>query len=61
MRSTTRSVEELEEAIRSSDDKERAIGLVAAPLAAIIGIIVGSSTIDHAKATHQSSDGSTTS
>ena len=49
-----RSVEELEEAIRSSDDKERAIGLVAAPLAAIIGIIVGSSTIDHAKATHQS-------
>src|ERR1700728_4436340 len=49
-----RSVEELEEAIRSSDDKERAIGLVAAPLAAIIGILVGSATIQNAKNTHQS-------
>jgi Ca2+/Na+ antiporter len=49
-----RSVEELEEAIARSDDKERAIGLVAAPLAAIIGILVGSATIQHAKDTHQS-------
>lgn len=49
-----RSVEELEETIRRSDDRERAIGLVAAPLAAIVGILIGSSTIDHAKATHQS-------
>jgi hypothetical protein len=49
-----RSVEELEEAVRSSDDKERAIGLVAAPLAAIIGILVGSATIQNAKNTHQS-------
>jgi|HubBroStandDraft_6_1064221.scaffolds.fasta_scaffold1152503_1 hypothetical protein len=52
--SDDRSVEELEETIRRSDDKERAIGLAAAPLAAIIGIIIGSATIDHAKATHQS-------
>jgi hypothetical protein len=49
-----RSVEELEEAVARSDDKERAIGLVAAPLAAIIGILVGSDTIQHAKDTHQS-------
>jgi hypothetical protein len=49
-----RSVDELEEAIARSDDKERAIGLVAAPLAAIIGILVGSDTIQHAKDTHQS-------
>ena len=49
-----RSVEELEEAIGSSNDKERAIGLVAAPLAAIIGILVGSATIQNAKNTHQS-------
>ena len=49
-----RSVEELQEAIAHSDDKERAIGLVAAPLAAIVGILVGSDTINHAKATHQS-------
>ena len=49
-----RSVEELEEAIRRSDDKERAIGLVAGPLAAIVAILVGSNTIQHAKDTHQS-------
>jgi hypothetical protein len=49
-----RTVEELEAAIRSSDDKERAIGLVAAPIAAIIGILVGSATIQNAKNTHQS-------
>jgi hypothetical protein len=49
-----RSVAELEEAVRYADDKERAIGLVAAPLAALVGILVGSATIDHARATHQS-------
>jgi hypothetical protein len=49
-----RSVEELEDAIRRSDDKERAIGLVAAPLAAIVGIIISSATIQNAKDHHQS-------
>jgi hypothetical protein len=49
-----RSVEELEEAIRSSDDKERAIGLVAAPLAALVGIIISSATIQNAKNLHES-------
>ncbi len=49
-----RSVEELEDAVRRSDDKERAIGLVAAPLAAIVGIIISSATIQNAKNHHDS-------
>ena len=49
-----RSVEELEDAIRVSDDKERAIGLVAAPLAAIVGILISSATIQNAKNHHDS-------
>ena len=39
---------------RRSDDKERAIGLVAAPLAALVGIIISSASIDYAKNHHQS-------
>ncbi len=49
-----RSVEELEDAIRHSDDKERAIGLVAGPLAAIIGIVISSASIDYARSHHLS-------
>jgi hypothetical protein len=49
-----RSVEELEDAIRRSDDKERAVGLVAAPLAAIIGIVISSASIDYARSHHLS-------
>lgn len=49
-----RSVEELQDAIRRSDDKERAIGLIAAPLAALVGIIISSATISNAKNLHQS-------
>ncbi len=49
-----RSAEELREAIRSADDKERNIGLIAAPLAALVGIIISSATIQNAKNTHQS-------
>jgi len=49
-----RSVEELEDAIARSDDKERMIGLVAAPLAALVGIIISSASIDYAKNHHQS-------
>ena len=41
---TTGTVEELRAAIRRSDDKERAIGCVAAPLAAIVGIIISSAS-----------------
>jgi hypothetical protein len=43
----TRSVEELEVAAKSADDKERLIGLFAAPFAAIIGILVITDLIDH--------------
>ena len=39
------SVEKLEAAVRSADDKERLIGLLAAPLAAAIGILVISALI----------------
>ncbi len=49
-----RSVEEIEQAIRRSNDKERAIGLVAAPLAAIIGVAIGSASVNYAKTHHQS-------
>ena len=49
-----RSVEELEAAIKRADDKERAIGLIAAPLAAVIGIVISSASIDYAKTHHQS-------
>ena len=43
------SVEELEDAVRYADDKERIIGLLAAPVAAIISITVTSALIsgDH--------------
>jgi hypothetical protein len=40
-----RSIEELEASVRSADDKERLIGLIAAPLAAAIGILVISALI----------------
>jgi hypothetical protein len=49
-----RSAQEIEAAIKTADDKERAIGLIAAPLAAIIGIVISSASIDYAKAHHQS-------
>ncbi len=49
-----RTAEELREAIYRSDDKERAIGLVAAPLAAIVGILISSASIDYAHQHHQS-------
>jgi Ca2+/Na+ antiporter len=49
-----RSADELREAIRHSDDKERAIGLVAAPIAAIVGITVSDVLINNARTHHQS-------
>jgi len=49
-----RSAEEIEASIRTADDKERAIGLIAAPLAAVIGIAISSASIDYAKTHHQS-------
>jgi hypothetical protein len=49
-----RSVDEIEAIIRRSDDKERVIGLVAAPIAALIGLIISSASINYAKTNHQS-------
>jgi hypothetical protein len=49
-----RSAEELRAAIRRSDDKERTIGLVAAPIAAIVGITISSASINYARTHHQS-------
>jgi hypothetical protein len=48
------SIEELEATIARADDKERNIGLIAAPIGALVGIINSGSLIDHAKALHQS-------
>ena len=44
-----RPVAEVEADIARSNDKERAIGLVAAPVAAIIGLIISSASINYAK------------
>jgi len=41
------SVEEIEEAIARADDKERLIGLIAAPLAGAIGLLVSQSLNAH--------------
>jgi hypothetical protein len=49
-----RSVEEIQAEIRSSSDKERTIGLVAAPIAAIVGILISTSSLDYARNHHQS-------
>ncbi len=49
------TVEELEEAVKRADDKERLIGLIAAPLAALIGLLITSSlAANTAKGTHDS-------
>jgi hypothetical protein len=42
---TPRSVEELEEAVRTADDKERLTGLLLAPVAAAIGLLVTAALI----------------
>jgi hypothetical protein len=49
------TVEELEDAVKRADDKERLIGLIAAPLAALIGLLITSSLAANApKGTHDS-------
>jgi hypothetical protein len=49
-----RTVEEIQADIARSNDKERAIGLVAAPVAALIGLIISSASINYAKTHNQS-------
>jgi hypothetical protein len=50
----TRSLEELQAAATSADDKERNIGLIAAPLAALVGLLVTANLINHARSLNQS-------
>jgi hypothetical protein len=49
-----RSVDEIQGDINRANDKERAIGLVAAPVAALVGLIISSASIDSARTHHQS-------
>jgi len=49
-----RPVAEIEADISRSDDKERVIGLVAAPIAAIVGLVISSASVSYAK-THNES------
>jgi hypothetical protein len=54
-RSDPTTVEELEEAVKRADDRERLIGLIAAPLAAMISLVVTGSLIANNKThTHSS-------
>jgi hypothetical protein len=48
------SREELEAAIARADDKERNIGLVAAPVGAVIALVISADLINHAKSLGQS-------
>jgi hypothetical protein len=49
-----RSVEEIQADIAHANDKERAIGLIAAPIAALVGLVISSASIDYARTHHQS-------
>jgi hypothetical protein len=49
-----RPVEEIQADIARSNDKERAIGLVAAPVAAFIGLLIGDASVNYAKTHNQS-------
>ena len=44
-----RPVDEIQADIARSNDKERAIGLVAAPVAAFIGLIISNASVNYAK------------
>jgi Ca2+/Na+ antiporter len=44
-----RPLDEVQTDLRSSNEKERAIGLVVAPIAAIVGILISSASIDNAR------------
>ncbi len=49
-----RPVEEIQAELGSSSDKERNIGLVAAPIAAAVGVAISSASINYARTHHQS-------
>jgi hypothetical protein len=49
-----RPVAEIEAEISRSNDKERVIGLIAAPVAAIVGLIISSASVNYARSHDQS-------
>jgi hypothetical protein len=49
-----RDLEVVQAEIRRSNDKERAIGLVVAPIAAIVGIAISTASLSYAKSHHES-------
>ena len=49
-----KSAEELEAIIARADDKERNLGFIAAPLGAIVALLISSDLINHAKSLNQS-------
>jgi hypothetical protein len=48
-----RPVEEIQEDLHRSNDKERTIGLVVAPVAAIVAIAISTASINYARTHHQ--------
>jgi len=50
----TRPVDEVEAEISRSNDKERVIGLIAAPVAAIVGLVISSASVNYAQSHNQS-------
>lgn len=50
--SQSTDLEDLELAVRYADDNERLVGLVAAPLSAIIGLVIGDHSLQQARPTH---------
>jgi hypothetical protein len=50
----TRPADEVEAEISRSNDKERMIGLIAAPVAAIVGLVISSASVNYAKSHNQS-------
>ncbi len=49
-----RSVEELEAEIARADDKERNLGFIAAPIGAVVALLISANLINHAKSLGQS-------
>jgi hypothetical protein len=49
-----RPVGEIEAEISRSNDKERVIGLIAAPVAAIVGLIISSASVNYARSHNES-------
>jgi len=49
-----RPVAEIEAEISRSNDKERVIGLIAAPVAAIVGLIISSASVNYARSHNES-------